>query len=67
MAVSYPIFIDAKQTPAWYQFKVKAIPAMYLLDGESQIVAQWTGKIDYKEMEKEVLKRLDKRVEVERP
>ena len=67
MAISYPIFIDAKQTPAWYQFKVKAIPAMYLLDGESQIVAQWTGKIDYKEVEKEVLKRLDKRVEVEEP
>ena len=67
MAVSYPIFIDAKQTPAWYQFKVKAIPAMYLLDGESQIVAQWTGKIDYKEVEKAVLKHLDKRIEVERP
>ena len=34
-----------------------AIPAMYLLDRESQIVAQWVGKIDYDEVEKEVLKR----------
>ena len=64
--ISYPIFVDAKQTPAWYQFKVKAIPAMYLLDGESQIVAQWTGKIDYEEVEKEVLRRLE-RLEVEGP
>ena len=63
--ISYPIFVDAKETPAWYQFKVKAIPAMYLLDGESQIVAQWTGKIDYEEVEKEVLQRLEKKPEVE--
>jgi hypothetical protein len=67
MDISYPIFVDAKQTPAWYQFKVKAIPAMYLLDGESQIVAQWTGKIDYEEVEKEVLRRLEKRLKVEGP
>ena len=67
MDISYPIFVDAKQTPAWYQFKVKSIPAMYLLDGESQIVAQWTGKIDYEEVGKEVLRRLEKRLEVEGP
>ncbi len=67
MDISYPIFVDTKQTPAWYQFKVKAIPAMYLLDGESQIVAQWTGKIDYEEVEKEVLRRLEKRLKVEGP
>ena len=65
--ISYPIFVDAKQTPAWYQFKVKAIPAMYLLDGESQIVAQWVGKIDYDEVEQEVLRRLEKRLQAEGP
>ena len=59
MDISYPIFVDAKQTPAWHQFKVKAIPAMFLLDRESRIVAQWVGKIDYEEVEKEVLGRLD--------
>ena len=65
--ISYPIFIDAKQTPAWHQFKVKAIPAMYLLDRESQIVAQWVGKMDYDEVEKEVLRRLEKRLQAEGP
>ena len=67
MDISYPIFVDTKQTPAWYQFKVKAIPAMYLLNEESQIVAQWTGKIDYEEVEQEVLRRLEKRLKVEGP
>ena len=67
LEITYPIFVDAKETPAWYQFKVKAIPSMYLLDGESRIVAQWTGKIDYEELEKEVLKQLAKRPEVPGP
>ena len=67
MDISYPIFIDTKQIPAWYLFKVKAIPAMYLLDRKSQIVAQWGGKIEYKEVEQEVLKQLDKRVNVKGP
>ena len=65
--ISYPIFVDEKQTPAWYQFKVKAIPAMYLLDRESRIVAQWSGKIDYDEVEKEVLRLLKNGVDVEGP
>ena len=65
--ISYPIFVDEKQTPAWYQFKVKAIPAMYLLDRESRIVAQWSGKIDYDEVEKEVLRLLKNVVDVEGP
>ena len=34
---------------------------------ESQIVAQWVGKIDYEEVEKEVLRRLEKRLQVEGP
>jgi len=67
MEISYPIFIDTQRTPAWHQFKVKAIPAMYLLDRENQIVAQWSGKIDYEEVEPEVLRWLEKKVEVGRP
>lgn len=67
LEITYPIFVDAKETPAWYQFKVKAIPSMYLLDGESRIVAQWTGKIDYEELEREVLKQLAKRPEAAGP
>ena len=65
--ISYPIFVDAKESPAWHQFKVKAIPAMYLLDRESRIVAQWTGKIDYEVVEQEVLRWVGKRVEVGGP
>ena len=65
--ISYPILVDAKQTPAWHQFKVKAIPAMYLLDEGSQIVAQWVGKIDYDEVEKEILRRLEKKLQAEGP
>ncbi len=67
LEITYPIFVDAKETRAWYQFKVKAIPSMYLLDGESRIVAQWTGKIDYEELEREVLKQLAKRPEAAGP
>jgi len=67
LAIAYPIFVDAKQTPAWHQFKVKAIPAMFLLDREGQIVAQWTGKIDYEQVEQAVLRRLEPRAEAESP
>lgn len=43
--ITYPIAIDAKAVPAWHQFKVKAIPAMFLLDRDGQIVRQWLGRI----------------------
>ncbi len=63
LGISYPTFVDAKPTPAWYRFKVRAIPAMYLLDRQSRIVAQWTGKIDFEDVEKEVSRHVDKTVE----
>ena len=56
--VSYPIFLDAKQTPAWHLFKVKAIPALFLVDQQGQIVAQWTGDIDHKQVKAEITGRL---------
>lgn len=64
LGISYPISIDAKPTPAWYRFRVKAIPAMYLVDRDSQIVAQWTGKIDIEDVEKEVMRCVSKTDEV---
>ena len=67
LVIAYPIFVDAKQTPAWHQFKVKAIPAMFLLDRGGQVVAQWTGKIDYEQVEQAVLRRLEPRAEAESP
>ena len=67
MDISYPIFLDTKKMPAWHQFKVKAIPAMFLLDGDSQIVAQWVGEIDYGDVEKAVVENLDRKAKVESP
>lgn len=56
--ISYPVFFDAKQTPAWYKFNVKAIPAMFLIDAQGQIIAQWTGKIDHKVIEARIVEEL---------
>ena len=50
LKISYPIFWDGKTTPAWHIFKVKAIPAMFLIDKKGQIVAQWTGKIEHEQV-----------------
>ena len=44
--VSYAVVHDGGDDPAWWQFRVPAIPAAYLLDGEGRIVAQWNGKVD---------------------
>lgn len=54
VGVTYPILSDAKQNPAWHQFKVKAIPAVFLIDENGQVVAQWTGKIEHQEIEGEI-------------
>jgi peroxiredoxin len=42
--ISYPIALDTEDDPAWGAFRVKAVPAAYLLDRKGRIVAQWTGK-----------------------
>ena len=42
-AFTYPIAIDAGSSPAWQAYRVKSIPAAYLIDREGRIVAQWTG------------------------
>ncbi len=59
--ISYPIFSDAKHTPAWHIFKVKAIPALFLIDGNKQVVAQWTGKIDHNQIKNEVINRVERK------
>ncbi len=41
--ITYPIALDSDQSPAWDAFRVKAIPAAYLIDREGRITAQWTG------------------------
>lgn len=41
---TYPIAIDAATSPAWQRYRVKSVPAAFLLDVEGRIVAQWTGR-----------------------
>ncbi len=41
--ITYPIAVDSAKEPAWQAFRVKAVPAAFLLDREGRIVAQWTG------------------------
>jgi len=53
--IGYPISLDDAANPAWEAFGVKGIPATYLIDGNGQIVAQWTGNdVKWSEMEKTV-------------
>jgi peroxiredoxin len=41
--ITYPIAIDSKQSPVWEKYRVKGVPAAFLIDREGRIVAQWTG------------------------
>ncbi len=56
--VTYPVYLDATAQPAWAAFHVRAIPAMFLLDAEGRVVAQWSGRIDLGEVEAAVVARL---------
>lgn len=49
--IAYPILLDAAENPAWEMYKVKVIPMMFLVDPKGQIVKQWVGEADMKEVE----------------
>jgi peroxiredoxin len=49
-APSYPVAHDDGEAAAWMEWKVPAIPALFLLDGEGQIVAQWSGEVPLAEV-----------------
>ena len=57
--ISYPILRDAKKGEASLALNVTAIPAMFLIDKEGQIIAQWVGKIDHEEVATKVSALLD--------
>jgi thiol-disulfide isomerase/thioredoxin len=42
--LSYPIAMDSRESPAWAAFRVKAVPAAFLIDREGRVVAQWVGR-----------------------
>ena len=48
---AYPIAIDGGESPAWQAYRVKGIPALFLIDQKGKIVKQWLGKPDKKEVE----------------
>ena len=53
--ITYPIAIDSKKSSLWEKYRVKAVPAAFLIDREGNIVAQWTGTPPKaKEVEKEL-------------
>ena len=51
---AYPIAIDGGESPAWQAYRVKGIPALFLIDQKGQIVKQWLGKPDKKKVEEAV-------------
>lgn len=53
-----PIFSDTRPTPAWHTFKVKAIPALFLIDQDGQIVAEWLGVVDHQALASEIERHL---------
>lgn len=46
----YAVAIDGGDAPAWHAFAVAAIPAMFLIDTEGRIVAEWRGHVDADEV-----------------
>jgi peroxiredoxin/YHS domain-containing protein len=59
--ITYPILFDAEENSAWEAYKVKVIPMMFLVDSQSQIVQQWVGETDMKEVERVVVSLLEKK------
>lgn len=54
--ITYPIAIDTARTPAWARFRVRAVPAAFLVDPRGRIVAQWMGAaVDVRELEQKLL------------
>jgi peroxiredoxin/YHS domain-containing protein len=49
---AYPILLDQKEV--WKRWGVRSIPAMFLIDKNGQVVRQWVGKVDKKDVEKAV-------------
>lgn len=54
--ITYPVYSDTKNAPAWYTYRVKAVPAMFLVDHNGQVVAEWRGSIDHELLTSEVVR-----------
>ena len=49
--VTYPILLDDPKVPTWAAYRVRAVPAMFLIGRNGQIVAQWRGEAKMKDVE----------------
>jgi thiol-disulfide isomerase/thioredoxin len=56
--VEYAVALDSGDEPAWHAFSVAAIPAMYLVDGESRIVGEWRGSVDMDDVRRAIEEQL---------
>ncbi len=56
--ITYSVVLDDEETPAWEAFLVVTVPSTYLVDREGQIVTQWSGQFDWKEIEGAVRKEI---------
>ncbi len=56
---THPVYLDASESPAWAAYLVRAVPAQFLIDATGNIVAQWTGQTDLKEVEAEIVRLLE--------
>ena len=54
--ITYPVYSDAKNQPAWYTYRVRAVPAMFLVDRDGQVVAEWRGSVDHDVLAQQVEK-----------
>lgn len=56
--VGYRIALDDPKSPTWSAYKVRAVPAMFLIGKNGQILSQWKGEVSLKTIEAEVEKAL---------
>ena len=52
--VGYPIVIDTEEASSWEAFHVVALPTLYLIDRDGQIVERWTGVVDMQKVRESV-------------
>ncbi|MEM7353882.1 MAG: redoxin domain-containing protein [Acidobacteriota bacterium] len=56
---THPVYLDSTEAPAWATYLVRAVPTQFLINAEGHVVAQWSGQIDLKVVEAEIVKHLE--------
>jgi thiol-disulfide isomerase/thioredoxin len=55
---TYTMLLENHADATWKRFGVRGIPALFLVNSDGQIVKQWSGKPNAREVEAEVMKLL---------